>query len=138
MRTYLGLLIFRIYRIIIANYCKLLPPDGYVDVNQLDLRDARIFRGRVLQEVSYEENIMHAFWLRFAVTLGTTFVWSFIGIRMSMYGMTVSMLCAMGVFIAISAVAWFGSVKQLIMDSNFSVVFNSLSEDIFSGKDMPW
>ena len=57
---------------------------------------------------------------------------------MSMYGMTVSMLCAMGVFIAISAVAWFGSVKQLIMDSNFSVVFNSLSEDIFSGKDMPW
>ncbi len=89
-------------------------------------------------EVSYEENIMHAFWLRFAVALGTTFVWSIMGIKMSMYGTSVSMLWTMGVFITISAVAWFGSVKQLIMDSNFSVVFNSLNEDIFSGKDMPW
>lgn len=57
---------------------------------------------------------------------------------MSIYGITVNMLCAMGVFIAISAVAWFGSVKQLIMDSSFSGVLNSLSEDILSGKDMPW
>ncbi len=27
--------------------CKLFPPDGYVDVNHVDLRDARIFRGPV-------------------------------------------------------------------------------------------
>ncbi len=57
---------------------------------------------------------------------------------MSIYGISVNMLWGMGVFIAMSAVAWFGSVKQLIMDSNYSVVLNSLSEDILSGKDMPW
>ena len=89
-------------------------------------------------EVSIEESIMHGFWLRFAVALGTTFVWGIMGVRMSIYGITVNMLWAMGVILTISAVAWFGSVKQLIMDSKFSVVFNSLSEDIFSGKDMPW
>ncbi|MHA1613770.1 MAG: hypothetical protein ACTSW7_04575 [Candidatus Thorarchaeota archaeon] len=89
-------------------------------------------------EVSYGENIMHAFWLRFAVALGTTFVWGIMGVRMSIYGITVNMLWVMGVFLIMSAVAWFGSVKQLIMDSNFSGVLNSLSEDILSGKDMPW
>ena len=89
-------------------------------------------------EVIFVENIMHAFWLRFAVALSTTFVWSIMGIKMSMYGISMNMLWAMGVFISMSAVAWFGLAKQLIMDSNYSVVLNSLSEDILSGKDMPW
>ena len=89
-------------------------------------------------EMRYEENIKHGFWLRFAVALGTTFVWSIMGVRMSIYGISVNNLWVMGVFIAMSAVAWFGSVKQLIMDSNFSGVLNSLSKDILSGKDMPW
>ncbi len=81
---------------------------------------------------------MHGFWLRFTVALGTTFVWSIMGIKMSMYGISVNMLWALGVFISTSAVAWFGSLKQLIMDSNYSVVLKALSEDILSGKDMPW
>ena len=89
-------------------------------------------------EVSYKKNIMHGFWLRFTVALGTTFVWALMGIKMSMYGISMNMLWPMGVFITMSAVAWFGSIKQLIMDSNYSVVLKSLSEDILSGKDMPW
>ncbi len=101
-------------------------------------REQEVSSGLEEPEVSLEESIMHGFWLRFAVALGTTFVWSIMGIRMSMYGISVNMLWAMGVFIAISAVAWFGSVKQLIIDSNFSGVLNSLSEDTLSGKDMPW
>ena len=43
-------------------------------------------------EVSYEENIMHGFWLRLAVALATTFVWSIMGVRMSIHGITVNML----------------------------------------------
>ena len=89
-------------------------------------------------EVCFEENIMHGFWLRFAVALGTTLVWALMGVRMSMYGISMNMLWVLCVFISMSAVAWFGSVKQLIMDSNYSVVLNSLSEDILSGKDKPW
>ncbi len=81
---------------------------------------------------------MHGFWLRFAVALSTTFVWAIIGIRMPIYGISMNMLWAIGVFISMSAVAWFGSMKQLIMDSNFSVVFNSLNEDMLSGEYKPW
>ena len=50
-------------------------------------------------------NIMHGFWLRFIVAGGTTSVWWIMCVRMSMYGITTSMLCVTAAFIAVSAIA---------------------------------
>ena len=57
---------------------------------------------------------------------------------MSMYGITVNLLWQMGAFMALSAVVWFSTAKQLYLDSFYSVVLNSPEEDYTLGKDLPW
>ncbi len=83
-------------------------------------------------------NIMHAFWLRFSVALGTTFVCGVLYVRMSMYGATTSMTWMLVSSALISAIAWISSSRQLYLDSFYSGGLNSLSEDILLGKDKPW
>ena len=81
---------------------------------------------------------MHGFWLRFIVAGGTTSVGWIISVRMSIYGITVSMLGIASVFIVMSAIAWISVGKQLYLDSFYSGDFNLLGEDILLGKDKPW
>jgi len=69
---------------------------------------------------------------------GTTSVWWSMCVRMSMYGITTSMLWGTSMFIVLSAITWFGVGKQLYMDSIYSGVFNSSNEDYSLRKDLPW
>jgi len=56
-------------------------------------------------------NIMHGFWLRFFVAAMTISVAWIMYVRMSMYGVTTSMIWGTSVLIVLSAIAWIGVGK---------------------------
>lgn len=89
-------------------------------------------------DVSRLWNTMHGFWLRFAITAATTTVWVISWIRVSMYGVTMSMLWVIGAFIVLSAIGWFSTGRQLYLDTLYHGGFNSSSDEYSLGKDLPW
>ena len=88
---------------------------------------------------SFEEwNTAHGLWLRFLVAAITTFAWTILWIRMDLFGYTMAQLWGTVAFFGVSLIAWFSTGKQLYLDSFYSGVLNSSSEEILLGKDPPW
>ncbi len=91
-------------------------------------------------DISQDWNPMHGFWLRFLIAAVTTSVWTIIWIRMSMYGISTSILWCTGVFIVLSMIAWSGFGRQLHVSSINSDFLASIGRDqslwrVYLGED---